>query len=101
AASSVAADTVAGLRVLRGLGGESDFAARYAITSQAVRRATVRTALVQSLLDGVQVLLPGAILVTITFLGARLVEGGAIPPGQLVADYAYAAFLTLPVQTLI
>jgi ABC-type multidrug transport system fused ATPase/permease subunit len=101
AASSVAADTVAGLRVLRGLGGESDFAARYAITSQAVRRATVRTALVQSLLDGVQVLLPGAILVTITFLGARLVESGAIPPGQLVADYAYAAFLALPVQTLI
>ena len=101
AASAVAADTVAGLRVLRGLGGEADFSARYARTSQEVRHATVRTSLVQSLLDGLQVLLPGAILVTITFLGARLVRSGSIPPGELVADYAYAAFLALPVQTLI
>jgi ABC-type multidrug transport system fused ATPase/permease subunit len=101
AASAVAADTVAGLRVLRGLGGEADFLARYRDASQAVRRATVRTALVQSILDGLQVLLPGAILVTITFLGAHLVENGQIPPGELVADYAYAAFLVLPVQTLV
>ncbi len=101
AASSVAADTVAGLRVLRGLGGESDFAARYTVTSQAVRHATVRTALLQSILDGLQVLLPGAILVAITFLGARLVRSGSIPPGELVADYAYAAFLALPIQTLV
>jgi ABC-type multidrug transport system fused ATPase/permease subunit len=101
AASSVAADTVAGLRVLRGLGGESDFAARYTVTSQAVRHATVRTALLQSILDALQVLLPGAILVTITFLGAQLVRTGSIPPGELVADYAYAAFLALPIQTLI
>ncbi len=101
AASAVAADTVAGLRVLRGLGGEADFSARYARTSQEVRHATVRTALIQSLLDGLQVFLPGAILVAITFLGARLVRSGSIPPGELVADYAYAAFLALPVQTLI
>jgi ABC-type multidrug transport system fused ATPase/permease subunit len=101
AASAVAADTVAGLRVLRGLGGEADFSARYARTSQEVRHATVRTALIQSLLDGLQILLPGAILVAITFLGARLVRSGSIPPGELVADYAYAAFLALPVQTLI
>ena len=101
AASAVAADTVAGLRVLRGLGGESDFAARYTVTSQAVRHATVRTALLQSILDALQVLLPGAILVTITFLGAQLVRSGSIPPGELVADYAYAAFLALPIQTLV
>ncbi len=101
AASAVAADTVAGLRVLRGLGGEADFSARYARTSQEVRHATVRTSLIQSLLDGLQILLPGAILVVITFLGARLVRSGSIPPGELVADYAYAAFLALPVQTLI
>jgi ABC-type multidrug transport system fused ATPase/permease subunit len=101
AASSVAADTVAGLRVLRGLGGENDFAARYTVTSQAVRHATVRTALLQSILDALQVLLPGAILVAITFLGAQLVRSGSIPPGELVADYAYAAFLALPIQTLV
>jgi ABC-type multidrug transport system fused ATPase/permease subunit len=100
AASAVAADTVAGLRVLRGLGGEADFNARYLSASQAVRAATVRTALAQSFLDALQVLVPGAILVTVTYVGAHLVLRGRISTGQLVADYAYAAFLALPVQTL-
>jgi ABC-type multidrug transport system fused ATPase/permease subunit len=100
-ASSIAADTVVGLRVLRGLGGEERFAERYVGASQAVRRATVRTALAQSILDSFQVLFPGAILVVVTFLGARLVVEGRIPPGHLVAYYAYAAFLLLPIQTLI
>jgi ABC-type multidrug transport system fused ATPase/permease subunit len=100
-ASSIAADTVVGLRVLRGLGGEERFAERYVGASQSVRRATVRTALAQSILDSFQVLFPGAILVIVTFLGARLVVQGRISPGHLVAYYAYAAFLLLPVQTLI
>ena len=99
-ASSIAADTVVGLRVLRGLGGEEEFASRYVEASQQVRRATVRTALVQSILDSFQVLFPGAILVAVTYLGARLVVEGRISPGHLVAFYAYAAFLVLPIQTL-
>jgi ABC-type multidrug transport system fused ATPase/permease subunit len=101
AASSVASDTVVGLRVLRGLGGEKVFGQRYAVASQAVRAATVRTALTQSLLDSLQVFVPGAILVVVTFIGARLVLSGSVSPGHLVAFYAYAAFLVLPVQTLI
>jgi len=100
-ASSIAADTVVGLRVLRGLGGEEEFAARYVEASQNVRRATVRTALAQSILDSFQVLFPGIILVIVTYLGARLVVQGRISPGHLVAYYAYAAFLLLPIQTLI
>jgi ABC-type multidrug transport system fused ATPase/permease subunit len=100
-ASSVAADTVVGLRVLRGLGGEEVFGHRYARASQAVRAATVRTALTQSLLDSLQVFVPGAILVVITYIGSHLVLSGAISPGHLVAFYAYAAFLVLPIQTLI
>jgi ABC-type multidrug transport system fused ATPase/permease subunit len=89
-----------GLRVLRGLGGEEEFASRYFGASQQVRRATVRTALVQSILDSFQVLFPGAILVSVTYLGARLVVEGRISAGHLVAYYAYAAFLLLPIQTL-
>ncbi|HET9060434.1 MAG TPA: ABC transporter ATP-binding protein [Acidimicrobiales bacterium] len=100
AASEVAADTVAGLRVLRGLGGEEDFRSRYLTSSQAVRRATVRTAKAQSALQAARVFTPGAVLVAVTFLGAHLVLRGRVSPGQLVADYAYAAFLVLPVQTL-
>ncbi|HXQ59496.1 MAG TPA: ABC transporter ATP-binding protein [Acidimicrobiales bacterium] len=100
-ASSVAADTVVGLRVLRGLGGEEVFGRRYTDASQTVRAATVRTALTQSLLDALQVFVPGAILVVITYFGAQMVQAGTISTGRLVAFYAYAAFLTLPVQTLI
>jgi ABC-type bacteriocin/lantibiotic exporter with double-glycine peptidase domain len=100
-ASSLAADTVVGLRVLRGLGGEEVFADRYAAASQQVRAATVRTALTQSILDSFQVFVPGAILVVVTYIGAHLVLSSAISPGRLVAFYAYAAFLTLPAQTLI
>jgi ABC-type multidrug transport system fused ATPase/permease subunit len=100
-ASSVAADTVVGLRVLRGLGGEEVFGDRYAAASQKVRAATVRTALTQSLLDSLQVFVPGAILVAVTYIGAHLVLSSAVSPGQLVSFYAYAAFLTLPIQTLV
>jgi ABC-type multidrug transport system fused ATPase/permease subunit len=100
-ASSVAADTVVGLRVLRGLGGEQVFTSRYVDASQAVRAATVRTALTQSILDSLQVFVPGALLVVVTILGSQLVLSSSISPGRLVAFYAYAAFLILPVQTLI
>ncbi len=100
-ASSIAADTVVGLRVLRGLGGEEEFAEPVLRgVATGVRRATVRTALAQSILDSFQVLFPGAILVAVTYLGARLVVEGTISPGHLVAYYAYAAFLLLPIQTL-
>lgn len=100
-ASSLAADTVVGLRVLRGLGGEDVFAGRYAAASQLVRGATVRTALTQSLLDALQVFVPGALLIVVTFIASHLVLSHTISAGQLVAFYAYAAFLTLPIQTLI
>ncbi|MGH9018206.1 MAG: ABC transporter transmembrane domain-containing protein, partial [Acidimicrobiales bacterium] len=100
-ASSLAADTVVGLRVLRGLGGEEVFGRRYAEASQKVRATTVRTALTQSILDASQVFVPGAMLVGVTFIGAHLVLSGTVAPSRLVAFYAYAAFLTLPVQTFV
>ena len=98
-AASLAADTVVGLRVLRGLGGEAVFAERFAGASQLVRAATVRSALAQANLDALQVLLPGALLVAVTWVGTHLVVAGTITPGALVAYYAYAAFLVVPMRT--
>ncbi len=100
-ASSVASDTVSGLRVLRGFGGERVFAARYEVASSEVARASIRTANLQALLDGAQVLLPGAIVVTVTWIGAHLAVQNSISPGELVAFYASAAFLVLPMQTFV
>jgi ABC-type multidrug transport system fused ATPase/permease subunit len=101
AASSLAADTVVGLRILRGLGGEVVFADRFGAASQEVRHAAVRTARLQSYLDATQVVLPQALVLAVTWLGAHLVLDGRLDPGELVAVYAYAAFLVLPVQTLV
>lgn len=95
-----AADIVAGLRVLRGVGGEQVFAARYREESQRVRQAGVRVASVESLLEGAQILLPGVLIASVTWLGAHFAVDGRITPGQLVAFYGYAVFLIAPLRTL-
>jgi ABC-type multidrug transport system fused ATPase/permease subunit len=96
--TAVGADTVAGLRVLRGIGGERVFFDRYRRRSEEVRRAGVRVALPQSTLDSAQVLLPGIFVVIVTWLGARLAIQGRISAGELVAFYGYAAFLVIPLR---
>ncbi|MEP6815219.1 MAG: ABC transporter ATP-binding protein, partial [Marmoricola sp.] len=97
--SNLATDIVSGLRVLRGIGGERVFHARYATESQRVRRAGVRVAGLQSVLDALQVLLPGIFVVFVVWLGARFAVRGRITPGELVAFYGYAAFLVMPLRT--
>jgi len=97
--TALGADTVAGLRVLRGIGGEEVFLARYRRRSQEVRQAGIRVALPQSTLDASQVLLPGIFIVLVTWLGARFALSGRIGPGDLVAFYGYAAFLVIPLRT--
>ncbi len=99
AASTLAADTVSGLRVLRGIGGEREFAGRYRAASQRVRAAGVDVARVEASLDALQVLLPGLLVVAVTVVGARLALDRRITPGQLVACYGYAAFLVTPLRT--
>jgi ABC-type multidrug transport system fused ATPase/permease subunit len=94
-----AADIVTGLRVLRGIGGESAFAGRYAAQSQEVRAAGVRVAGVESWLEAAQVLLPGIFVALVTWLGARFALAGEIKVGELVAFYGYAVFLLNPLRT--
>ncbi|KYH45291.1 ABC transporter ATP-binding protein [Branchiibius sp. NY16-3462-2] len=93
------ADTVAGLRVLRGIGGEAAFLKRYRDQSQLVRRRGNQVAGLQSTLDSAQILLPGLFTLIVTWVGAHSVLDGDLQVGQLVAFYGYAAFLVLPLQT--
>ncbi|WP_370616095.1 ABC transporter ATP-binding protein [Mumia sp. Pv 4-285] len=97
--NTLASDIVAGLRVLRGIGGEAMFDRRYRAASQDVKRAGVQVARVQSYLDAFQVLLPGAFVVLVVWLGARFAASGQITPGDLIAFYGYATFLMLPLRT--
>jgi ABC-type multidrug transport system fused ATPase/permease subunit len=97
--TTLASDIVGGLRVLRGIGGEDVFHDRYARDSQRVRMAGVMVAKMQSLLDALQVLLPGLFVVAVVWLGARFAVQGTISVGELVAFYGYAAFLMMPLRT--
>jgi ABC-type multidrug transport system fused ATPase/permease subunit len=96
--TTLGADTVSGLRILRGIGGEDAFATRYRQQSQTVRAAGVRVAQTQSVLDALKVLLPGLFLAGVVWFGAHLAVSGAITAGQLVTFYGYAAFLTGPLD---
>lgn len=97
--TTLGADTVSGLRILRGIGGEDVFVDRYRNQSQRVRAAGVDVARTQSVLDALQVLLPGLLVAGVVWFGARLAISGEITPGQLVTFYGYAAFLTEPLTT--
>jgi ABC-type multidrug transport system fused ATPase/permease subunit len=97
-ATTLASDTVAGLRVLRGIGGEELFLDRYRRASQEVRTAAVRSARMWSLISAVQVVLPGLLLVGVAWYGARLALDGRISVGELVTVYGTVVFLSFPLR---
>lgn len=99
--TALGADTVAGLRVLRGIGGEPAFLDRYRRRSAELQRAGVHVANPQATLDSAQVLLPGVFLVLVTWLSARLALAGTIDVGDVVAFYGYAFFLVVPIRTAV
>ncbi|MFE9414194.1 ABC transporter transmembrane domain-containing protein [Streptomyces griseofuscus] len=97
-ATELASDTVAGLRVLRGIGGEELFLDRYRHASQEVRHAAVRSARMWSLISAVQVLLPGLLLIAVVWYGVHLVREGRIAVGELVTVYSSVMVLSYPLQ---
>ncbi|WLQ32425.1 ABC transporter ATP-binding protein [Streptomyces castrisilvae] len=97
-ATELASDTVAGLRVLRGIGGEDLFLDRYRRASQEVRKAAVHNARMWSLISAVQVLLPGVLLLVLVVYGASLARDGKVEVGQLVTVYSAATLTLFPLR---
>ncbi|MEU1691308.1 ABC transporter ATP-binding protein [Streptomyces hirsutus] len=97
-ATELASDTVAGLRVLRGIGGEELFLDRYRRASQEVRHAAVRSARMWSLIAAIQVLLPGILLITVVCYGVHLARQGRIAVGELVTVYSSVMLLAYPLR---
>lgn len=97
-ATELASDTVAGLRVLRGIGGEELFLDRYRRASQEVRHAAVRSARMWSLISAIQVLLPGLLLIAVVWHGVGLARDGRITVGELVTVYSAVMLLTYPLR---
>jgi len=97
--TSMATDIVAGLRILRGIGGEQTFARNYAEQSQRTREAAVSAGVWQGAVDATSVLFSGLFLVALTWLGAREVVAGELTVGQLISFFGYAIFMVWPIQT--
>lgn len=99
--ASQASDTVTGLRILRGVGGENVFFDNYQRQNELVRQTGVRIATPQAGLESGQVLLPAILTAIVTFIGAHDVMNGQLQPGQLVSFFGYTTFLTTPLRTAI
>ncbi|MFJ2149584.1 ABC transporter ATP-binding protein [Streptomyces microflavus] len=99
-ASGVAADLVAGVRVLKGLRAERAAVARYRTTSQASREANVRAARAAALQTGLMLALTGAFIALVALVGGRLVLSGSIGLGALVSAVGLALFLPGPISVL-
>ncbi|MGA5068595.1 ABC transporter transmembrane domain-containing protein [Streptomyces exfoliatus] len=97
-ATELASDTVAGLRVLRGIGGEDLFLGRYRAASQEVRKAAVRSARMWALISATQVVLPGILLIVVVAYGTRLASEGRITVGALVTVYSAVALTYHPLR---
>ncbi|MFG2500551.1 ABC transporter transmembrane domain-containing protein [Streptomyces sp. NPDC048441] len=97
-ATELASDTVAGLRVLRGIGGEELFLDRYRRASQEVRTAAVRSARMWATISAIQVLMPGLLLIAVVWHGVHLARDGRITVGELVTVYSAVTMLTYPLR---
>ena len=97
--TSLATDIVAGLRILRGVGGEETFGANYARQSQKVRRLGVRVGSWQGVVEAISVLVSGGLLVVVVYLGTHELAAGRLTVGQLISFVGYALYLLWPLQT--
>ncbi|MDV3222644.1 ABC transporter ATP-binding protein [Intrasporangium sp.] len=99
--TSMATDIVAGLRILRGIGGEETFGSNYAGQSQRVRHSGVMAGKWLGSVEAVGVLLSGAFVVALMWLGTREVAQGRLTVGQFVSFLGYGLFLLQPMRTFV
>ncbi|MEE1836384.1 ABC transporter ATP-binding protein [Streptomyces sp. SP17KL33] len=97
-ASGVAADLVAGLRVLKGIGAEHAAVARYRRVSQDSLAATLRAARAEAWQNGVVTILTGAFIALVALVGGRLAARGDIGLGELVSSVGLALFIVGPLS---
>jgi ABC-type multidrug transport system fused ATPase/permease subunit len=95
----MATDIVAGLRILRGVGGERTFGRNYDGQSQLARQAGVSAGIWQAGIEAVGVLFSGVYIVLLVWLGTHQVINGELQIGQLISFLGYALFMIYPIQT--
>lgn len=99
-ASGVAADLLAGLRPLKGIGGEDVALARYRAASGRARDDTVALAGARGALTGLTAALSGGLLAVVTLVAGGRALDGEISLGELVALVGLTQFLAEPIRGL-
>jgi ABC-type multidrug transport system fused ATPase/permease subunit len=99
--TSMATDIVAGLRILRGIGGERTFGQNYAQQSRSAMQAGVSAGIWQAVVEGLGVLFSGVFIVLLMWAGAHEVFAGRLSIGQLVSFLGYALFMVGPIRTFL
>jgi ABC-type multidrug transport system fused ATPase/permease subunit len=99
ALTSMATDIVAGLRILRGIGGEATFGRNYGRQSQLTRQAGVAAGVWQAVIEALGVLMSGLFLVLLMYVGTRAVDSGDLTVGELVSFLGYGLFMIGPIRT--
>jgi ABC-type bacteriocin/lantibiotic exporter with double-glycine peptidase domain len=97
--TSLATDIVAGLRILRGIGGERTFGRNYAAQSQLAREAGVSAGIWQAAIEAIGVLFSGTFVVLLVWVGSGEVADGDLTIGQLISFLGYGLFMIGPIQT--
>jgi putative ABC transport system ATP-binding protein len=97
-ASGVAADLVAGVRVLKGIGAEPAAVRRYTATSRDALAATLRATGAQAWYSGAVLAVNGLFLALVALVGGRLAAEGDITIGGLVSAVGLAQFLLGPLE---
>lgn len=98
--TGITTDAVAGLRVLRGIGGEDEFCDRYLAYSNEVRDLGIKVAPYQGLMNSIRSATPSLFATVVVAVAATMVYDGVLTVGQMIAFYGYTLFLATPLWTL-
>jgi len=100
ATSSTAADVLAGLRVVKGLGATATVRGWFATGVDDVERSAVRLARLTGAWQALTTVIPGVFLAVVLAVGGTLAVDGTLGVGELVAFTGVAVFLAIPLATL-
>ncbi|MZD05769.1 ATP-binding cassette domain-containing protein [Streptomyces sp. SID5785] len=99
-AAGTAADLMAGLRVLRGIGAERVAAGRYRDTSDASRDAAIRAARLDAVRAATVLALTGAFVAVVGIVAGRMALDGTLTVGQFVTSVTLTQFLIGPFNVI-
>ncbi len=91
-------DIVAGLRILRGIGGEDTFARRFNRLSRRLQRIGITAGTWEGALHAAGVLMAGLLLAMLSWVGALELLSGRLTIGQMISFFGYAVLLMWPLS---